>query len=73
MEENKDLKKRIREVVQVETDYQDTVAGLKVDPVLTLRRRSQTLKEFREIDQTHSTSASRVPTCKDYLRNGMTT
>jgi hypothetical protein len=31
MEENKDLKKRIREVMQTETDYQDTVVVLKVD------------------------------------------
>jgi Tfp pilus assembly protein PilN len=30
MEENKDLKKRIREVMQIETDYQDTTVALKV-------------------------------------------
>lgn len=30
MEENKELKKRIREVMQSETDYQDTIAMFKV-------------------------------------------
>lgn len=40
MDENKDLKKRIREVVQVETDYQDTVAALKVDREVTSEENS---------------------------------
>jgi chromosome segregation ATPase len=30
MDENKDLKKRIREVMQTETDYQEAIIGLKV-------------------------------------------
>lgn len=36
MEENKDLKKRIREVMQIETDYQDTTVALKVGIALEL-------------------------------------
>lgn len=38
MEENKDLKKRIREVMQTEMDYQDSIAVLKVLLVLYLEK-----------------------------------
>lgn len=66
MEENKDLKKRIREVMQIETEYQDTTVALKVCMSLNQKRVSDLERALQK-----QSSASQLGTGSDDANRGM--
>ena len=66
MEENKDLKKRIREVMQIETEYQDTTVALKVCMSLNQKRVSDLERALQK-----QNSASQLGTGSDDANRGM--